>query len=150
VADEPELRPSKADRRSLHAKRKASVSHEKRHHRHEVRAAKGGRQRRLLAKRGATAAPADRGDPRATYERGNALLFAGNATGAIAAYREAIQLAPADPIGYRGLGLAYEQKGDTAAAIRALQKYLKLAPSAPDRAIISRRIDRLSSTSSQK
>jgi len=47
--------------------------------------------------------------------------------------------------GFRlGLGLAYEQQGDTASAIRALRKYLKLAPNAADRAIISRRIERLS------
>ena len=57
---------------------------------------------------------------------------------------------PTDPIGYRGLGLAYELKGDTAAAIRALRKYLKLAPDAADRSIISRRIERLSKSAGAK
>jgi Flp pilus assembly protein TadD len=92
------------------------------------------------------AAPTSDADARATYARGNALLFAGDASGAIAAYRKAIELAPADPIGYRGLGLAYEQRGDTSAALKALRKYLKRAPGAADREIISRRIDRLSRT----
>jgi tetratricopeptide (TPR) repeat protein len=111
--------------------------HEKRP-RHEKR----GARPTQLAVRGAPAASAD-GDARATYERGNALLFAGDAAGAVAAYRKAVELAPADPIGYRGLGLAYEQQGQAPAAIRALRKYLKLAPGAADREIISRRIERL-------
>ena len=99
---------------------------------------------------GAPSVATERGDPRPPYERGNALLFAGDAEGAIAAYRDAVRDAPADPIGYRGLGLAYEQKGETASAIRALHKYLKLAPHAADRAIISRRIDRLSKNAGAK
>jgi len=109
------------------------------------------RHTRKVAMRGAagkkSAAPApstDASDPRPHYERGNALLFAGDGKGAIAAYREAVKLAPSDPIGFRGLGLAYEQQGETAAAIRALRRYQKLAPSAPDHAIIDRRIERLS------
>ena len=93
----------------------------------------------------AKAAPAPSGgDPRPLYEKGNALLFSGDGKGAIVAYREAVRLAPNDPIGFRGLGLAYEQQGETAAAVKALRRYLKLAPSAPDREIIGRRIDRLS------
>jgi hypothetical protein len=135
-------------RHAVRAKRKPSVAHHgKRQPRQEARpVAKAARQQRTLvakASKPTPAAPAERGDPRADYERGNALLFAGNAAGAIAAYREAIHQAPGDPIGYRGLGLAYEQKGDTTAAIRALRKYLKLAPDAADRSIISRRIERL-------
>ena len=37
----------------------------------------------------------------------------------------------------------YELQGETVPAIKALRRYLKLAPDAPDRAIIHRRIDRL-------
>jgi hypothetical protein len=99
--------------------------------------------RRVQVASRATPSPSDDGEARATYQRGNALLFAGDAAGAVAAYRKAVELAPADPIGYRGLGLAYEQQGETTAAIRALKKYLKLAPGAADREIISRRIVRL-------
>lgn len=142
-----------AKRRAGPAKRKASVAHHgKRQVKREVRVAKAERKQRTLAAKRTTApsAPAERGDPRPPYERGNALLFAGDAAGAIAAYREAVNDAPTDPIGYRGLGLAYEQKGETASAIRALHKYLKLAPRAADRAIISRRIDRLSKNAGAK
>jgi hypothetical protein len=41
--------------------------------------------------RAATTTTTERGDPRPHYERGNALLFAGDSKGAIAAYREAIR-----------------------------------------------------------
>jgi tetratricopeptide (TPR) repeat protein len=99
---------------------------------------------KLLASRNTPSAPASKGDPRETYARGNTLLFAGNGEAAVAAYREAVRLAPSDPIGYRGLGLAYEQQGDKPAALRALRKYLKLAPNAPDRQIIARRVELLS------
>jgi Flp pilus assembly protein TadD len=98
---------------------------------------------REAAKPAAPAPAADRGDPRPLYEKGNALLFSGDGKGAIAAYREAVRLAPNDPIGFRGLGLAYELQGEKSSALRALRHYVKLAPGAPDRAIIQRRIDRL-------
>jgi cytochrome c-type biogenesis protein CcmH/NrfG len=90
---------------------------------------------------GPSAEPAD---PRAPYQRGNALLFSGDGSGAIAAYREAIKAAPKDPIGFRGLGLAYEHEGDAAKAIKSWRRYLKLAPSAADHDLIVRRIDHLS------
>jgi tetratricopeptide (TPR) repeat protein len=122
-----------------------ATAHRRRYAKREKRIA---RQTQVAVRAARTPAPA--GDPRATYERGNALLFSGDAAGAVAAYREAVQLAPADPIGYRGLGLAYEQLGQTAAASRALRRYLKLAPGAADRAIISRRIERLGQTASHK
>src|SRR6185503_16169281 len=96
--------------------------------------------REPAAKKSAAAPSTDASDPRPHYERGNALLFAGDGKGAVSAYREAVKLAPNDPIGFRGLGLAYEQQGETAAAIRALQRYLKLARHGPDRALIERRI----------
>jgi len=123
-----------------------AAAHQRRfakHDKHAKRARHEKHARRTeVASHAATAG--DDGDARASYQRGNALLFAGDAAGAVAAYRKAVELAPADPIGYRGLGLAYEQQGGTAAAIRALRKYLKLAPGAADREIISRRIARLS------
>jgi len=108
------------------------------------------------AKRNATAAAAtttttaERGDPRPHYERGNALLFAGDSKGAIAAYREAIRAAPADPSAFRGLGLAYEQQSEPVFAARALRRYLKLAPNAPDREIVARRLERLSHQTKRK
>jgi hypothetical protein len=100
---------------------------------------------------GATAAsPVEHSDPRPSYERGNAALLAGDGKGAIAAYRDAVKTAPSDPIGFRGLGLAYEHEGETALAVKALRRYLKLAPDADDRAIISRRLDRLARQAKHK
>ena len=131
------------------AKHEAAAS--KRHDgSHKAKAHNGGaRHARKVAKHEAAAkpsaaAPATSGrDPRPLYEKGNTLLFSGDAKGASAAYREAVRLAPNDPIGFRGLGLAYEQQGETVPAIKAFRRYLKLAPNAPDFAIIHRRIDRL-------
>ena len=103
------------------------------------------------AKRSAPpAAPVERTDPRPAYERGNALLLAGDGKAAIAAYREAVKSSPSDPIGFRGLGLAYEQQGETTAAIRALKRYQKLAPHADDHELIAKRIDRLTARAKQK
>jgi tetratricopeptide (TPR) repeat protein len=125
-----------------------ATAHERRYAKHEKHAKHARHERRHahrteVASR-ATPSAGDEGEARASYQRGNALLFAGDAAGAVAAYRKAVELAPADPIGYRGLGLAQEQRGETGAAVRALRKYLKLAPGAADREIISRRIARLS------
>jgi hypothetical protein len=86
------------------------------------------------------------GDPeaaRAAYERGNGLLFSGDSSGAVAAYQEAVRLAPAEPVGYRGLGLAYEKVGKNSEAISALVSYLKLSKHAHDREVIARRLARL-------
>jgi hypothetical protein len=131
------------------AKHDANSSH-RRERSHKAKAQHGGaRHARKVgrhdaaAKASAPTVAADHADPRPLYEKGNALLFSGDAKGAIAAYREAVHEAPSDPIGFRGLGLAYELQGETVPAIKALRRYLKLAPDAPDRAIIHRRIDRL-------
>jgi hypothetical protein len=127
------------------ARQRRTAKHDKQAKR--ARHERGHARRQEVASRGMPVS-GDEGDARASYQRGNTLLFAGDAAGAVAAYRKAVELAPADPIGYRGLGLAYEQQGGTAAAIRALRKYLKLAPGAADREIIARRIARLSQSAS--
>ncbi|HEX4406948.1 MAG TPA: tetratricopeptide repeat protein [Polyangia bacterium] len=85
----------------------------------------------------------DRDAARTAYQRGNGLLLSGNAAGSVAAYEEAVRLAPSDPIGYRGLGLAYEKQGKTKEAIAALVSYLKLSKHARDREVIARRLYRL-------
>jgi hypothetical protein len=124
------------------------------------RAAKAHTRRSARAQKVAMQAPAakrsppppspERADPRPAYERGNALLLAGDGKAAIAAYREAVKSNPSDPIGFRGLGLAYEQQGETASAVRALKRYLKLAPHAADEELIAKRIDRLAARAKQK
>jgi Flp pilus assembly protein TadD len=106
--------------------------------------------REPASKKSATPAPAEHADPRPPYEHGNALLLSGDSKGALAAYREAVKMAPSDPIGFRGLGLAYEQEGEAALAVRALRRYQKLAPDAPDHDLIAKRIAKLSKRSKQK
>lgn len=81
---------------------------------------------------------------RRAYTAGNSRLFAGDAEGAIQQYRQAIAHYPAYAAGYRGLGLAYAQKGDRTNAVKALRTYVRAAPGAKDAPIIRRRIDALS------
>ena len=103
--------------------------------------------RRVAAMVGASAttgAPAGESDrvakARKSYSEGNERLLLGDATVAVSAYQEAIRLNPKDPAPYRGLGLAWAQEGKRAEAIRYLRAYLKRAPQARDRALISDRI----------
>ncbi len=92
----------------------------------------------------ATAEPPEnttaREQAKAAYNAGNQRLFAGDPQGAIRAYREALSLMPGYAPGYRGLGLAYEQAGDKANAVKALQQYVKAAPTAKDVEKIKQRI----------
>jgi hypothetical protein len=85
----------------------------------------------------------DRDAARVAYQRGSGLLLSGDAAGAVAAYQDAVRRAPSDPIGYRGLGLAYEKQGKTSEAVSALVSYLKLSKHARDREVIARRLYRL-------
>ena len=114
-----------------------AASSKRRDDSHKAKAHHGGTHHaRMVAKHEAAAKPSaaapatSAGDPRPVYEKGNTLLFSGDAKSAIVAYREAVRLAPNDPIGFRGLGLAYELQSETVAAIKAFRRYLKLAPNA--------------------
>lgn len=78
------------------------------------------------------------------FKRGNAKLLSGALPEAIAAFSEAIKLNPKDAQSQRGLGLAYAQSGKAPLAVRHLKLYLKVAPGAPDRALIEKRIEQLS------
>jgi len=77
------------------------------------------------------------------FQRGNAKLLNGALPEAIAAFSEALKLNPKDAQSQRGLGLAYAQSGNAAQAVRHLKLYLKALPSAPDRALIEKRIAQL-------
>ena len=77
---------------------------------------------------------------RAEYSAGNRRLFAGDPTGAIRSYRQALAVYPGYVAGYRGLGLAYAQLGDKTAALRALRSYVSLVPTAKDVPLIKKRI----------
>jgi hypothetical protein len=80
---------------------------------------------------------------RRAYHHGNQRLFSGDDAGAIAAYREALRIYPGYVAGYRGLGLAYEEKGDKRQALEALRTYVRTVPTAKDVALIQKRIDHL-------
>ncbi len=77
------------------------------------------------------------------YQRGNARLLNGALPEAIAAFSESLKLNPKDPQSQRGLGMAYAQSGNAAQAVRHFKLYLKASPSAPDRALIEKRISQL-------
>jgi hypothetical protein len=83
------------------------------------------------------------GMARTAYTTGNQRLFVGDLQGAVRAYREALELYPGYVGGYRGLGLAYEELGDTANALVALRSYVAAAPTARDIALIKKRIAHL-------
>ena len=80
---------------------------------------------------------------RKSYYRGNQRLFEGDANGAIAEYHEALKIYPAYVAGYRGLGLAYAERGDIGDALSSLRQYIKAVPTARDVPIIQKRIQRL-------
>ncbi len=88
----------------------------------------------------ATADDASIGAARITYYDGNRKLFAGDADAAIRLYRQALALYPGYVAGYRGLGLAYAQKGDKANALKALRTYINAVPHAKDVALVKKRI----------
>jgi hypothetical protein len=130
--------------------RRHGATHRSRAHERHPSHARQVAMREPAPKKSAAPAPAEHADPRPPYEHGNTLLLSGDSKGALVAYREAVKTAPSDPIGFRGLGLAYEQEGEPALAVRALRRYLKLAPDAPDRELIAKRIAKLSKRSKQK
>jgi hypothetical protein len=80
---------------------------------------------------------------RTAYLSGNQKLFTGDVDGAIAAYREALEIYPGYVGGYRGLGLAYAQRGDTEKALAAFKTYVSAVPGAKDIGLIKKRIARL-------
>lgn len=77
------------------------------------------------------------------YKEGLQRFVAGDTDVAIKLFDQArakdSRYAPA----YRGLGMAYERKGDKKRAVRAFDTYLRLAPSASDAASIRERLERL-------
>jgi predicted Zn-dependent protease len=61
---------------------------------------------------------------------------------ALASYRRAVELDPGTAEAWRGMGLLLERRGERGAAREALERYLRLAPDAPDRGHIRAMIDR--------
>jgi len=80
------------------------------------------------------------GAARITYLSGNRKLFSGDADAAIKLYRQALAMYPGYVASYRGLGLAYAQKGDKANALKAFRTYINAVPGAKDVALVRKRI----------
>jgi hypothetical protein len=80
------------------------------------------------------------GAARITYFNGNRKLFSGDADSAIKLYKQALGIYPGYVAGYRGLGLAYAQKGDKANALKAFRTYIAAVPGAKDIALVKKRI----------
>jgi tetratricopeptide (TPR) repeat protein len=80
---------------------------------------------------------------REAYKKGNERLFSGNSAGAVEAYKESLTIYPGYAAGYRGLGLAYAQSGNTDEALNALRTYVRAAPNAHDVSLIKKRIEHL-------
>ncbi|HEU4730306.1 MAG TPA: tetratricopeptide repeat protein, partial [Kofleriaceae bacterium] len=83
------------------------------------------------------------GRARTAYSEGNQRLFLGDSEGAIRAYRQSLELYPGYVGGYRGLGLAYSQRGDRPSALAAFRAYVAAVPNARDVALIRKRIAQL-------
>lgn len=88
----------------------------------------------------------DRSEPssaRALYKDGLGRYVAGDTGGAIDRFRDALARDPRYAPAHRGLGMAYERKGDRTRAARSFRKYLELAPGASDADQIRARLAKL-------
>ena len=72
------------------------------------------------------------------YERGRQRFLNNDLRGAIAAFESAARQEPRNPQIQKELGRAYMRAGDSDRGRAAYRRYLQLAPSAPDRALIER------------
>lgn len=96
--------------------------------------------------------PAPRTSPQAAMQhavavsqvrRGESALEQGRADEALQSFRAALENEPNMAVAFRGLGMAYAMQGNDAQALQAYQRYLKLAPAAPDAADIRRSMKEL-------
>ncbi|HZX95183.1 MAG TPA: tetratricopeptide repeat protein [Myxococcales bacterium] len=75
--------------------------------------------------------------------RGEGALEQGNADAALQSFRAALENEPSMAVAFRGLGMAYSMQGNDTQALQAYERYLKLAPLAPDAAEIRKSIKEL-------
>jgi tetratricopeptide (TPR) repeat protein len=75
--------------------------------------------------------------------RGEAALEQGRPDDALASFRAALENQPTMAAAFRGMGMAYAVQGHNAEALQAYERYLRLAPSAPDAAEIRQSIREL-------
>jgi len=64
--------------------------------------------------------------------RGEAALEQGDADQALVSFRAALENEPNNAVAVRGMGMAYAVQGQDAQALQSYEKYLRLAPRAPD------------------
>ena len=79
--------------------------------------------------------------------RGESALEQNHPEEALASFRAALENEAALPTAFRGMGMAYAVQGNDVKALQAYEKYLQLAPSAPDKADIRRSITELKTRS---
>jgi Tfp pilus assembly protein PilF len=65
-------------------------------------------------------------------KRGEKALEDGRVDEALESFRAAIDNEPGIAVAYRGLAMAYTMQGSDALALQSYERYLQLAPSAPD------------------
>jgi len=75
--------------------------------------------------------------------RGEAALEQGRADEALVSFRAALESEPTIAVAFRGMGMAYSAQGQNVQALWAYDKYLRLAPAAPDAAEIRKSIREL-------
>jgi len=101
----------------------------------------GGPARRPPVTRAASSPAPDRLVPGEVSKAALQAWVRGDSRAALALYKRVIQASPTYAPAWRGIGLVHERLGDKPAARAAYQKYLQLAPGAPDAAGIRARLD---------
>ncbi len=79
-----------------------------------------------------------RAPARSALEQGRQAMLGGDLSGAIAHFERAARANPNDAQVQKQLGRAYMRSGAVSRGVNAYRRYLRLAPNAPDRAIIER------------
>ena len=82
-------------------------------------------------------------NPAELFKTGMQAYVKGDSRTAVVAFRRAVQAQPGYATAWRALGLAHEKLGEWGQAKTALQRYVQLAPNAPDAAQIRARIGSL-------
>jgi eukaryotic-like serine/threonine-protein kinase len=92
---------------------------------------------------GGGVAPTKAATAKSLYKEGLKKFVAGDTEGAIALFDKSKAKDSGYAPTYRGLGMAYEKRGDRKRAAKAFETYLRLAPNASDAASIRTRLERL-------
>jgi tetratricopeptide (TPR) repeat protein len=81
--------------------------------------------------------------------RGEAALEQGKADEALESFRAALENEPNNAVAFRGMGMAYAMQGNDAQALKSYDRYLRLAPKAPDAEEIRQSIRELKARAKQ-